>query len=179
VAEAYAADRPVDLAIYGSDTDQHSSKYLTSSETGDWNVAGRPTLHVRWGAPASALEKTASPSAVSYGEEIAYTLVAVGDGQALTLTDQLPDGVSPPLSHTPGLVYTPHRLTWTGTPALEERVTLTYVVSTTIPSGTIPWPSAALWNRAILTSTNGWTSTAAVLVLVNPGRVYLPLVLRE
>lgn len=179
VAEAYAADRPVDLAIYGSDTEQHSSKYLTSSETGDWNVAGRPTLRVRWGAPASALEKTASSSAVSYGEEIVYTLVAVGDGQALTLTDQLPDSVSPPLSHTPGLVYTPHRLTWTGTPALEERVTLTYVVSTTIPSGTIPWPSAALWNRAILASTNGWTSTAAVLVLVNPGRVYLPLVLRE
>jgi hypothetical protein len=179
VAEAYAADRPVNLAIYGSDTDQHSSKYLTSSETGDWNVAGRPTLRVRWGAPASTLEKTASSSTVSYGEEITYTLVTVGDGQALTLTDQLPDGVSPPLSHTPGLVYTHHRLTWTGAPALGERVTLTYVVSTIAPSGTIPWPSAALWNRATLTSTNGWTSTAGVLVLVNPGEVYLPLVLRQ
>ncbi|MCL5996642.1 MAG: DNRLRE domain-containing protein [Chloroflexi bacterium] len=51
VAEAYADGRPVSLAIYGSDTEQHSSKYLTSSEVGNWDVEGRPTLRVVWGSP--------------------------------------------------------------------------------------------------------------------------------
>jgi hypothetical protein len=51
VAEAYADGRPVSLAIYGSDTAQHSSKYLTSSEVGNWDVEGRPTLRIVWGSP--------------------------------------------------------------------------------------------------------------------------------
>ncbi len=97
----------------------------------------------------------------------------VGSGQVLTLTDDLPAGASPPLTHSPGLTYTPHRVAWSGNPGLGEQVTLTYVVTVTAPSRT------ALWNQAVLTQTGGLTDTATALVLVNPVRVYLPLVLKE
>jgi hypothetical protein len=40
VGAAYVAGEPVTLALYSADTDFHSSKYLTSSEAGDWNAAG-------------------------------------------------------------------------------------------------------------------------------------------
>ncbi|HLF27886.1 MAG TPA: DNRLRE domain-containing protein [Anaerolineae bacterium] len=51
VAQAYAAQQPLRLALYSADSDYHSGKYFTSSDTGDWNAAGRPTLQVRWGNP--------------------------------------------------------------------------------------------------------------------------------
>jgi hypothetical protein len=51
VARAYAAGQPLRLALYSADSDYHSGKYFTSSETGDWNEAGRPTLQVLWGNP--------------------------------------------------------------------------------------------------------------------------------
>jgi hypothetical protein len=51
VAEAYSAGEPVSLVLYSPDTAQHSGKYFTSSETGDWNETGRPTLEVTIGNP--------------------------------------------------------------------------------------------------------------------------------
>jgi len=50
-AEAYALGKPLRLALYSSDSDYHSGKLFTSSETGDWNAEGRPTLTVVWGNP--------------------------------------------------------------------------------------------------------------------------------
>jgi len=32
--------------LYEADSAYHSGKYFTSSDTGDWNEAGRPTLQV-------------------------------------------------------------------------------------------------------------------------------------
>lgn len=46
VADSYASGQPLRLAIYSADTDYHSGKYFVSSDTGDWNAAGRPTLDV-------------------------------------------------------------------------------------------------------------------------------------
>jgi len=173
VAEAYAEGHPVSLVIYGSDTAQHSSKYLTSSETGNWNAEGRPTLRVHWGSPVGTVDKSASPSTVMPGDAITYTLAVVGSGQPLTMTDDLPAGVSPPLTYSPGLTYTPHRLAWSGNPDAGEQVTLTYLVTVTASSHT------ALWNRATLTQIGGLTDTATALVLVDPLQVYLPLILKE
>ena len=173
VAAAYAAGQPVSLAIYDSANQRNTSKYFTSSETGDWNAEGRPTLRVRWGNPVGMVEKTASPPTVSPGEVVTYTLAVVGNGQTLTLTDDLPAGVSPPLIHSTGLTYSPHRVTWSGNPGLGEQVTLIYVVTVTAPSRTF------LWNRADLTQADGMTDTATALVLVDPVQAYLPFVLRE
>ncbi|PMP73212.1 MAG: hypothetical protein C0183_23200 [Roseiflexus castenholzii] len=49
VARAYARGEPLRLVLYSADSDYHSGKYFVSSDTGDWNIEGRPLLDVRWG----------------------------------------------------------------------------------------------------------------------------------
>ena len=51
VMDAYKLGIPLNLAIYSSDTDFHSSKYLGSSESIDNFAVNRPTLVVNWGNP--------------------------------------------------------------------------------------------------------------------------------
>ncbi|MCX7895327.1 MAG: DNRLRE domain-containing protein [Thermoanaerobaculum sp.] len=51
VARAYALGEPVRLVLYAADSAYHSGKYFVSSDTGDWNSEGRPTLTVVWGDP--------------------------------------------------------------------------------------------------------------------------------
>jgi len=47
VAHAVAAGQPVlRLVLYEADGAYHSGKYFTSSDAGDWNATGRPTLQV-------------------------------------------------------------------------------------------------------------------------------------
>ncbi|MCL4368825.1 MAG: DNRLRE domain-containing protein, partial [Actinobacteria bacterium] len=48
VAEAYAAGKSANLALYSTDSAYHSGKYFVSSDTGDWNAEARPTLTVSW-----------------------------------------------------------------------------------------------------------------------------------
>ena len=49
VADAYAEGQPLRLVLYSADSKYHSGKLFVTSDTGDWNVAGRPTLRVVWG----------------------------------------------------------------------------------------------------------------------------------
>jgi hypothetical protein len=49
LAEAYANGKPLRLALYSADGERHTGKYFTSSDTGDWNEVGRPTLTIVWG----------------------------------------------------------------------------------------------------------------------------------
>lgn len=49
VARAYARGEPLRLILYSADSEYHSGKYFASSDTGDWNIEGRPRLEVRWG----------------------------------------------------------------------------------------------------------------------------------
>ena len=181
VAEAYAIDQPVNLAIYSSDTAQHSSRYLVSSETGDWNEEGRPTLTVVWGQEPQ-LDKSAqalpADTRLSLGDTITYTLQVLGSGQALTTTDVLPAGISHPLTYvsTDGSVdYEPsaRRLTWIGAPAVSQVVTITYPVTVT-QSGTY-----AIINTAYLTAVNGSTSTASYTVIVESYQMFLPYLLKQ
>ena len=54
LARAYAAGESVlRLALYEADGAYHSGKYFSSSDTGDWNAVGRPTLQVVLGDPAT------------------------------------------------------------------------------------------------------------------------------
>ena len=48
VAKAYARGEPLRLALYSADSDYHTGKYFVSSDTGDWNIDGRPRLEVWW-----------------------------------------------------------------------------------------------------------------------------------
>jgi hypothetical protein len=51
VLRAYARGEAVHLVLYSADGARHSGKYFTTSETGDWNAEGRPTLVVIWAGP--------------------------------------------------------------------------------------------------------------------------------
>jgi hypothetical protein len=51
VAQAYAAQQPLRLALYEADSAQHSGKYFTTSEAEDWDAAGRPTINITFGNP--------------------------------------------------------------------------------------------------------------------------------
>jgi hypothetical protein len=51
VVQAYAAKMPLNLALYSADPGYHSGKYFVSSDAGDWNAEGRPTLIIEWGNP--------------------------------------------------------------------------------------------------------------------------------
>jgi hypothetical protein len=172
VAEAYEVDQPVSFAIYGSDTEQHSSKYLTSSETGDWNVAGRPRLIVTWGDDTAPLTKMASTHVAYQGDTVTYTLSFEGTGEALNLVDNLPADVSAPTFMDPGLNYAGHQLTWNGTPAMGTPVTLQYAVTITAVSPTV------LINEATLTPVGAAGTTAVVSIYANPLQVFLPLIHR-
>jgi hypothetical protein len=177
VAEAYAAGRPVNIAIYGSDTDQHSSKYLTSSETGDWNAAGRPTLTVVWGQPQAVVNKQVSPISATNGDAVTYTLTWLGTGQPLTMTDTLPNGLS-----DPGLInvsqgdasYDPvaRRVIWTGTPTTGQGVTVTFPVIVQVDG------PLALHNTATLTTNDTHVSSDTALVIVDGYLIHLPLIMK-
>jgi hypothetical protein len=49
VADAYQRGQPVRLILYEADSSYHSGKYFVSSDTGDWNINGRPRLDVVFG----------------------------------------------------------------------------------------------------------------------------------
>ncbi len=51
VIEAYNSDQPLRLVLYSSDSYQHSGKFFSTSDAGDWDEVGRPTLKVTWGNP--------------------------------------------------------------------------------------------------------------------------------
>lgn len=175
VAEAYAQGMSANLAIYSSDDDQHKhiNVFLSSSEVGDWDYLGRPTLTVTWGSALAELNKEAMPTCVVQGQTIAYTLTWSGTGQALDLEDQLPSGLSAPSSlfaSTGQAIYDPvlHEITWSGSPANGEEVILTYTASAENAG------PQTLRNTATLTWPDGGSSTSSATVLVDYYRQYLP-----
>jgi len=180
VAGAYAAGTPLRLALYESDWAYHSGKYFRSSEMNEYEAYMRPTLRVAWGDPVAALEKTASPSSGEQGDPITYTLRFLGTGTTLSLTDTLPSGVSfTDLLSYNGPAGDPvydagqHRLTWSGAPGLGQEVTIRYAAS--IDVGT----TQELVNVAQLTEAGGSGSTDQAVVIANPRRVHLPVIIKQ
>jgi hypothetical protein len=49
VADAYGSGESLRLVLYSADGSIHSGKYFYSSDVGEWNAEGRPTLTVNWG----------------------------------------------------------------------------------------------------------------------------------
>lgn len=49
LAGAYTRGQPLSLALYEADSEFNSGKYFSTSQSGDWNAAGRPTLIIQWG----------------------------------------------------------------------------------------------------------------------------------
>ncbi len=120
--------------------------------------------------------ETAYPVGVDSGKEVTYTLQWSGNGDALSLVDQLPDGLGAPsgLSVTSGSAqYTPatHQVSWSGSPADGQVVTLTYTV-TVQASGPL-----ALTNTAQLNGDAG-SSSASALIIVDGFESFLPFIRR-
>ena len=178
VAEAYAAGVPLNLALYTADVNQHSSKYLISSESAPVYADARPTLTVVWGDPLATVEKEVRPTTPPAGGIVTYTVHLLGSGYPLTLTDDLP----PEIAYTGFLQVTGEgeasyddqnrRLVWTGTPTVGEPVTLTYSAQVLISDPT------AVWNTATLSGPEGMESEDVAVFIVDGYSVHLPLVMR-
>jgi len=178
VAQAYTAGQPLRLALYEADSARHSGKYFVTSDSGDWNAEGRPTLQVAWGDPPATIHKTAWPLSGSAGRPVTYEIGIVGSGQAFTVTDDLPARVSQPgtiqITGGTALYNLPaHRILWTGTLVLGKPMTLTFAVTPTEPG------PAAVRNTAILTDSTGHGYTAVHVLIIEPRQIWLPLVLRD
>jgi hypothetical protein len=179
VAEAYKAGHPVGMAIYGSDSAQHSSKYLTSSETDDLNAVGRPTLTVVWGEPLASVHKTVQPATSTANQIVTYTVSLLGNGQALSLTDSLPAQVSAPgpiqVWEGPAASYDAetHHVAWSGLPDVGQAVTITFPV-TVQAAGPL-----AMFNTVVLTDAAGNVSIDTATMIVDGHQLFLPLVLKH
>lgn len=176
VAQAYAAGMPLRLALYEADEAYHSGKYFTTSDVGEWNAIGRPTLTIIWGEAPGALRKTVWPIVASQGETVTFTLSFNGMGQNLTLTDTLPIGLGAPIvmnASSGQAQYNPatRTITWSGAPASGQAVTLTYSVLVQV-SG-----RQTLINQAQLQLPDG-SSTAQASVIVDGALLFLPLARR-
>lgn len=129
---------------------------------------------------ASGLSKTATSVSAEAGETLTYTLHFSGYEGQITVTDTLPAGLSVPLilepegtSTWPTYASDAHRIVWHTNLTEEEEITLRYQVTVDVV-----FP-VALRNRAELNGREGVTSTATFLVIANPLRCYLPLVMRS
>jgi len=178
VAEAYAAGDSLRLALYESDAAYHSGKYFVSSDTGDWNEEGRPTLRVSLGAPLAKVNKEVRPNLPLGERTITYTLDLLGNGQPLTLTDDLPAQVSAPgsiqVQGGPPASYDAmrRRLAWNGFPDVGQPVTITFPVTVGVGG------PLAVSNTAVLTDGEGRISTDTAWFIVDALLLYLPVIMR-
>ncbi|HID62890.1 MAG TPA: hypothetical protein EYP49_09165 [Anaerolineae bacterium] len=116
--------------------------------------------------------------APSKGDAITYTMSVLGDGQPLTLTDTLPDGLSAPGSIDATLgeaTYDPVRrlVTWNGTPYTGQSVMIRFPVTVQVDG------PLALANTAVLTDTDGHVFTDMAITIVDAYQHYLPSVMRS
>ena len=175
VAEAYVAGRPLNVALYTSDTNFDSSKYYISSDaSSDWLPVGKPTLTVVWGDPAPGAEKRVSQPTTRTGDVLTYTLRLVGAGTTLYLHDPIPAGtVYRPGSTTGGASYNSgaNHIAWSGVLSAGAQLTITFGVTVTATG------PLAIVNTATLTDGIS-LSVVSATTIVNGFSFYLPVVLR-
>ncbi len=129
---------------------------------------------------SEALHKSAMPLSGMQGDEILYVLHFSGTGEPLSLVDTLPLGVSAPYGFElegTGVspVYDPasRRLTWSSTVPEQQSVTIRYRVAI------VTSETRQLLNTATLDSgEGGGQGTDVAVVLANPHRNYLPVLMR-
>ena len=165
VAEAYAAGKPLSIALYSSDSAEHSSKYLTASEVEDWDAAGRPTLTVVWG-DSTPLTVTPAAMAIEPGGTAMYTVqIQTGNGFSPTTTVNLNAVAS-----APGVNVS------LSADSVTPPATVTVTITDNHGSGTL---QPGQWYTITVTgNSNGTEHSAVANLLVGGSRVYLPLVLR-
>jgi len=176
VAEAYAAGRPLNIALYTSDTNFDSSKYYISSDaSSDWLPVGKPTLTVVWGDTPPGAEKRVSQPTTRTGDVLTYTLRLVGAGTTLYLHDPIPAGtVYRPGSTTGGASYNSgaNHIAWSGVLSAGAQLTITFGVTVTATG------PRAIVNTATITDGISPSLVVSATTIVNGFSFYLPVVLR-
>ncbi len=176
VAEAYAAGRPLNIALYTADTHFDSSKYFVSSDaSSDWKPEGKPTLRVIWGEPAPGVEKRVNRPTARTDDVLSYTIRLRGAGTTLYLRDPIPAGtVYKPGSVVGGASYNAagNWVEWSGVLSATQQLTVTFAVTVTATG------PRAIVNTATVTDTAN-TLTASATTIANGHSVYLPVVLRN
>lgn len=131
------------------------------------------------GMPSPTLEpsKSASPHVPRYGDVLTYTLLVVGEGGTLTVTDTIPDGTTyvegsarrePPIGlFTAG----PTEVTWMGVLTTGMPLQVTFVVTIAVTE------TAIILNRAQVYDGEETTELTA-MTIANGFAVYLPIVLK-
>lgn len=84
VAEAHAANDPLNFALYSADNKLHSGKYFVSSDGANSHAERRPTLFVEWGDPP--LNVTPELVQIESSGSAAYTISADGLGNSVSLS---------------------------------------------------------------------------------------------
>jgi hypothetical protein len=127
--------------------------------------------------PLAEVDKQVDPPFCSKGDTITYEIRVVGDGKSLSLTDEVPSGVSAPESITASsgaAAYDSGQrvITWSGTPQRGESVTIRYSVDVQVDG---PW---ALVNTVVLTDNEGRDFYDWTAVIVDPIQFFLPCATR-
>ncbi len=172
VAEAYSAGQAANLALYSADTNYHSGRYFTSSEAGDWDAVGRPTLTVVWGDPTLALTAAVAPTVASQGSALTYSFVVAGNGRSLQLVAPVPSSLSYVAgSATGGATYDPtsRSIRWSGAPGAGQTVALGFQASVATASG------ALVTTTATVSDDLGNVASASTKAIVNGVEVTLPI----
>ena len=129
-------------------------------------------------AGATPASKSVTPAVADYGDTITYTITAVGNGGAFTITDPLPAGlvyVPGSLSAAPQIgtvsVVEDNLIQWHGTLAEDMPVEISFAATVVVSSPTV------VENVATIENSVG-TSDQSATLLANGVRVFLPTVTR-
>jgi hypothetical protein len=127
------------------------------------------------GAPT----KEVQPSYGSQGDSVTYTLQFAGTGNSMTMTDELPTGVSAPTDfEIEGADTMPvydagqHAITWADTPAEFQEVTINYEVTISTDE------TLLLENLATWLDSEGREDQATAVLITNPRQLFLSIVFR-
>jgi hypothetical protein len=163
VAEAYAAEEPLRLALYSADREYHSGKYFWSS---DADALGRPSLEVVWGNPVFEMGVTPASQLIGTGGTASYT-IRVQHGQGFTPTITLQAGPSP----SPDLHVDLASPSAFDPPGGQTTLTLTDLHDAAFSAGVqyeIPFTATG----------GGIIQSASVRLLVNAKQVFLPVLVK-
>jgi hypothetical protein len=157
-----------------------SGDYSFTVSASDGALSGTQSFSVRVGAGTIPVtgspSKTASPAGADQNQSVTFTITAIGNGAATTVTDVLANELTYQSSSTncpgsaPGYNGASRTVTYSGTIPSGQACTISIVTTVNTAS------RMGLTNSA--TINNGTQSTVQATVVLNPARVFLPLVSR-
>jgi uncharacterized repeat protein (TIGR01451 family) len=167
------------LAISSFGEDESGELYAVDLNGGVYKIVSSPSAVL---PDLSGSTKQASIVAVRTGDVVTYRIVLANSGGPVTstlfVTDTLPAGLAyrpGSVTATSGIVNSSQlpTITWQSSPPIRFPITLTYAVTVSSAS------TLAIKNVAVIDPVIGQPFERSAVILVNPYKMYLPLVLRN